>query len=277
MSNRMLQFTDNNAADALYERLETAYEAHQANLFDAYDSWTDEQMDTYALANGYDEWLPYKEFEASFGLYNLRQVYQAQIDAYNTNRANATCSPENGFLVGDIVLQTMLTPVGQMEISTEVVETAVSTPIVCPSKPCTPIYYCGGILSVVSDTVGNIIVEKKLRRRLRQTSNWFPAVLRAKAKGKVSVYKITGPTSRRPYSTKMSVRIYFDAYDTFASWNTPPCGNFLTSYDSGFNALRRRWQRHETKKWNDINFTIPACGFNGEYNLPAYGVFYHKM
>ncbi|MHB1177893.1 MAG: hypothetical protein ACYCZO_06120, partial [Daejeonella sp.] len=277
-SNGMLQFTDNNAADAIYSRLEAAYEAHQVSLFDAYDSLTDEQMDAHALSQGYDEWLPFKEFEAYFGLSSLRQAYQAQVDAYNANTNSAICNPRTAFVVDDEVFQTMLTSGGQLGINGTVLTKAVSKPLICSTKTCIPRTGCyDDNDSVVDDTVGNIIVEKIIRLRERQTSNWFPAVIRAKAKAKVIIHKITGASSRRPYSTKMSVRLYGEAFDGISEYITNSCGSSIGGYDTGFNALRRRFQRRENNKWNNIRVLIPDCGIFAEYNLPTYGMFYHRM
>lgn len=276
VSSGMLVFDDANSAEVIYNRLETAYEDHQATLFDSYDNLTDEQMDAIVIAQGYDEWLPLKEFEAYFGLSSLRQSYQSQVDAYNADGTSAICNPRNTFVVDDEIFQTMLTSGGQIQISGEGVETLdVSQPLVCQPDVCTSTIVCSDKRDKVrSDTVGDIIVEKIIRQRPRQTSNWFPAVIRAKAKGKVIIFKITGATSRRPYSTKMSVRIYGQAYDGNPTYNTPPCGVSIGAYDTGFNSLRRRWQRKETHRWNDTIVWLPSCGLYAQYNLPTYGIFY---
>jgi hypothetical protein len=276
MSSGMLQFTDNNAADGIYNRLEAAYETHQATLFDAYDSWTDEQMDAHALSQGYDEWLPYKEFEAYFGLSSLRQAYQAQVDAYNANTTSAICNPRTAFVVDDEVSQTMLTSGGQLGINGTVLSKPVSKPLVCSTKTCTPRIGCTDDNdSVVDDTLGNIIVEKIIRLRERQNSNWFPSLIRVK--GKVIIHKITGASSRRPYSTKISVRVYGEAFDGTNEYFSTNCGSSIGGYDTGFNALRRRFHRRENKKWDDIQVFMKDCGIFAEYNLPTYGMFYHRM
>lgn len=271
----MLVFDDANSAEAIYNRLETAYEDHQAALFDSYDNLTDEQMDAIVIAQGYDEWLPLKEFEAYFGLSTLRQSYQSQVDAYNANSTSAICNPKNTFVIDDEIFQTMLNTAGQIQIGGDGTETLdVSQPLVCEPDVCTSTGCSARRDKVRSDTVGNIIVEKIIRQRPRHTSNLFPAVIRAKAKGKVIIFKITGATSRRPYSTKMSVRIYGQAYDGNATYNTPPCGVSIGAYDTGFNSLRRRWQRKETHRWNNTKVLLPACGLYAQYNLPTYGIFY---
>ena len=275
LSGGMLVFDDANSAEVIYNRLETAYEDHQAALFDSYDYLTDEQMDAIVIAQGYDEWLPLKEFEAYFGLSTLRQSYQSQVDAYNANSTSAICNPRNTFVIDDEIFQTMLNTAGQIQIGGDGTETLdISQPLVCEPDVCTSTGCSAKRDKVRSDTVGNIIVEKIIRQRPRHTSNLFPAVIRAKAKGKVIIFKITGATSRRPYSTKMSVRIYGQAYDGNPTYNTPTCGVSIGAYDTGFNSLRRRWQRKETHRWNNTKVWLPACGLYAQYNLPTYGTFY---
>ena len=280
VSSGMLVFDDANAAENIYNRLDAAYEAHQATLFDSFDYLTDEQMDNYALSQGYDEWLPMKEFEAYFGLSSLRQSYQSQADAYNANGSSATCSnPRITFKIDDEIFQTMLTTQGQMQIGEGVQTLDVSNPLVCTPEVCTAYSGCDNEGDKVRmDTVGDIIVEKIIRQRFRYTSNIFPAVIRAKAKGKVMIFKITGPTSRRPYSTKMKVRIYGTAYDGVSNpVLNQPCGVSLGAWDTGFNSYRRRWQRKENHRWNNTTVFIPICGLYAQYDLNNYGIFYMNM
>lgn len=60
----VLQFIDQAAFDALYARINAAYENHQANFFNSNNSFSDNDIDALIISTGFDEHQPMEEFEA---------------------------------------------------------------------------------------------------------------------------------------------------------------------------------------------------------------------
>lgn len=128
----VLEFTDQTAYDNLQLRLKQAYEDHQSNFFDSWGHLTDDQMNDYAEAQGFDEFLPFKEFEAYWGFSSLRTLIQDDVATWMAvTHTDMTGYPEDNYFIADESQQTILNTSGQVKIG----GATWQLPVLMPSPP----------------------------------------------------------------------------------------------------------------------------------------------
>ena len=117
MNSGILSFTNLAAYKALEARLESAYEAHQTFL-DQYGSMSDDDADAAAITAGFDEFLPFKEFEAHFfGRTSLRAQIQREVDYwYTQTHTDLSGFPADNYIPYTYEEQTLMTSGGQIEV-----------------------------------------------------------------------------------------------------------------------------------------------------------------
>jgi|GEM_PF-6841172 len=117
ISNGILTFADYAVFDALQERIKNAYEVHQT-VIDQWDSLTDDQADAAAITAGFDQFLPYKEFESYFGFSSLRAKIQSEVDYWLTQpHDNMDDFPEDNYFPYTAAKQTLMTAGGQIDFT----------------------------------------------------------------------------------------------------------------------------------------------------------------
>ena len=112
----VLTFTNQAAFDALVIRLENAYENHQT-FIDNYDNLSDDATDAALISAGFDEFLPYKRFEAHFGISSLRaQIQSENAYWYTQSHSDMSTFPDNDYFPYSYEEQTLMTAGGTIEI-----------------------------------------------------------------------------------------------------------------------------------------------------------------
>jgi hypothetical protein len=264
LSNGMLVFTNESALDNLYTRLDNAYEVHQANFIDSYDNLTDDQMNAYAEQQGFDEFLPMREFEAYWGFSSMRQYGETLINAYNGN-SDLT---EPLYDILDEIEQTLYNQSGQLTIQgiegPEIITLSVPPPFTLEYNNCYPtIPVCfTQEYDRDTDTIGNKQARKIVTTMAKKGSN-TAFMLRSTAKGKVIFYKTIAPKIRIRWMTKMTARIYGNAY-------APNCVTLLDAFDIGPTHSKRRYRRKARKDWPDDTILFRWCQVTGAWNIPSF-------
>lgn len=112
----ILSFTNQAAYDALTTRLKDAYDTHQTFL-DQYDTMTGDAADAAAISAGFNQFLPYEEFEAHFRLSSLRAKIQGEVDYwFSQPHTDMSDFPEDAYFPYTYEKQTLITSGGQVEI-----------------------------------------------------------------------------------------------------------------------------------------------------------------
>lgn len=112
----ILSFTNASAYNATITRLKDAYETHQNHL-DTYNSMSTDAADAQATADGFDEFLPFKRFEAHFGLSSLRAKIRGEVEYWQTQSNEfGTGYPEDNYIPYSYEQQTLMTTAGQIEV-----------------------------------------------------------------------------------------------------------------------------------------------------------------
>lgn len=112
----ILSFTNVSAYTATITRLKDAYETHQNHL-DTYNSMSTDAADAQATADGFDEFLPFKRFEAHFGVSSLRAKIRGEVEYWQTQSNEfGTGYPEDNYIPYSYEQQTLMTIAGQIEV-----------------------------------------------------------------------------------------------------------------------------------------------------------------
>jgi len=115
----ILAFTNQAAYDAMEDRLKTAEENHLSWL-NQFDSYTDDAAETAATNAGFDDNLPFKEFEAHFGLSSLRAKIQGEVDYWlSQQHSDFTGFPLDNYFPYSTAEQTLINNESQVEIGGE--------------------------------------------------------------------------------------------------------------------------------------------------------------
>jgi hypothetical protein len=138
VSGGLLSFTNSAAYNALKTRLRNAYGSHQT-LLDAYNLMSNDDAEIQAIADGFDEFLPFKEFEAYFGFSSLRAKIRGEVEYWQTQSNEfGTGYPEDNYIPYSYEQQTLMTIAGQIEVG-GVGEGPMSLPLTAgrksPSNP----------------------------------------------------------------------------------------------------------------------------------------------
>jgi hypothetical protein len=136
----LLEFTDAASLENLINRLENAYEVHSSNFIDPLDYLSDDAITNYAQAVGFDEFLPFKEFEAFFGLYSLRQRIESEEIAWlNTaDPWSASVYPDDNYAIEDDAERSVNNQFGQLRVSGVLIEpiSYIEGPTIEVEYPC---------------------------------------------------------------------------------------------------------------------------------------------
>jgi len=140
----MLEFTDETAFNNLLNRLEQAYEDHQSNFVDSYNHLTDDQINNLAQAQGFDEFLPLKEFENYFGLQSYRQLIENQENQWlQNNILDLNTDPDGNSPIVEDVLRTLVNQNGDFQVASNSNSRTVSNTINLLNPPFgQPFQYC---------------------------------------------------------------------------------------------------------------------------------------
>jgi len=243
----MLEFTDQTSYDNLQTRLTQAYEDHQSKFFDPWNNLTDDQMNDYAEAQGFDEFLPFKEFEAYWGFSSLRNLIQNDVANWMAvSHTDMTGYPEDNYFIADEPQQTILNTSGQVKVA----GAALQLPVLMPAPP-NP----GELSCIYEDRKrgeDNYESNRILKKRIIidgedcVQSATCPLPPDISFKGKALTFKKSGLFKK--FATKMRVRLYGKAYNNIC--------NFLKDYDTAFNNpdLRRRYRMVVENPFLNTNF-----------------------
>lgn len=115
ISSGIMTFTDQTAYRNLKARLTSAYDNHQTHL-DAYDTMSDAAANAQAITDGFDEFLPYEEFEAHFGFSSLRAQIRSEVLYWQTIDNEYVTYPEDNYPPFEYAQQALMNTQGQIEI-----------------------------------------------------------------------------------------------------------------------------------------------------------------
>lgn len=116
ISGGILSLTDVSAYDALKTRLKTAYDNHQTHL-DSYSSMSSDNAEAQAISDGFDEFLPFKRFEAHFGLSSLRAKIRGEVVYWQSqSNEDGTGYPEDSYVPYSYEQQTLMNASGQIQV-----------------------------------------------------------------------------------------------------------------------------------------------------------------
>jgi hypothetical protein len=116
ISNGILSFTNQAAYDGTKDRLKNAEELHLEWL-NQFDSYTDDAADAAAENAGFDDNLPFKEFEAYFGHSSIRAKIQDEVDYWlSQTHTDFTGFPEDNYFPYSAAEQTLINNQSQVEI-----------------------------------------------------------------------------------------------------------------------------------------------------------------
>ena len=116
INNGILSFTNQATYDALVTRLEDAYETHQTYI-DQFNHLSDDATDAALISAGFNQFLPYQQFEAHFGLSSLRAQIQAEVDYWYTQpHTDMSDYPEDNYIDYSNEERTLMTTQTQLQI-----------------------------------------------------------------------------------------------------------------------------------------------------------------
>jgi hypothetical protein len=242
ISSGVLMFSSQSVYDDLIVRLEDAYDAHSSNFYDQYDAFSDAYVYTQEVNQGFDDLLPYKEFEAHFGFSSLRAKVQTEIDTWAVNPDGTY--PEDNYSINDESELALLNISGYVNINGSTINQLTAPGSIPGSSGCimraddsdwvTPnsgIPYIRAYLSIKGTT--------KARAKI---VNWIVQA---------------GSNSHTRYATKMKCRIYGTRFD-----NSCVAG---TTYDSGFHSSLKRKKRRSIKTNIGGGYQFQHYYFTGEF------------
>lgn len=270
ISSGILEFTNQTALDNVIERLEQAFEDHQRNFFDPMDHLTDEQMNDYADSQGFDEFLPLKEFETYFNLSSLRQKIETEELTWlaQNNPFGNGVNPDENYTIDDEVEQTVYNQYSQVKVNGFLIEPSSAVYEYEEfTKSCDPNsnnYRCTQKDKNV-DTV-DIASDKRIIRKITikkgATESGGGHVFAAYVKGKARRYQQKSNGNWKKYATKLSVRIHGDVYSS--GYGGAACATFKETF-SKLAPFKRGYRRNEKKKWHEYTYAY-YCGIHAEIN-----------
>lgn len=265
LSSGMLSFTNKAAYNAMSARLEAAYEAHQAAFIDTYDYLSDDDMDALAISAGFDQFLPYKEFEAHFfGLTTLREQIQGDVDYWlSQTHSDMSDFPADDYFPYSYEEQTLMTSEGNLYIG-GFGEGTTTLPIISgytyPSSP--------GALSCMfqakkkgEDSYGSSrTVKKKVL-----VSSWMDEATKFVANSQTFKRSVIGKYT--PSLQRQKARVYGNYYD--------PICDYLGTFDSGptNSSNKRRYSQRAVELKNADHLASKSGEFSMDVIISSVGTF----
>jgi len=264
MVSGVMSFTDTTALMVIEARIAAAMESHLSNFADPLNYMSEDDYNTYAENAGFDEFLPMREFEASFGHYSLRQKIESEEIAWLNSSSDpwlVSTNPDDRYDIEDEYDRVFRNQYSQVKISGVLFE-----PISVIEGPSTPIPCSGGNNSMKVLSAGACYDDEK-------NANWIDLsdgrrihykvkkekgagesagsnVIRSFFKGKLRCYKKKGSlfSKRR---TQMMVRIQGTAY----IWDQyqQACGALHHTFDEN-RPLKRSWHRDKEKTYRRYTY-----------------------
>lgn len=262
LSGGMLSFTNLAAYNALSTRLKDAYESHQTFL-DQYDNLSDDAADAAAISAGFNQFLPYEEFEAHFlGRTSLRAQIQGEVDYWlSQTHTDMSDFPADNYFPYSYEDQTLMTSEGNLYLGGE---WTVNLPTISGyTYPASP-----GALSCMfqakkkgEDTYGSSrTVKKKVL-----ISSWTNDA--TKFVGNSQTFKKSFIGKYTPSLQRQQARVYGNYYD-------PSCV-YLGTFDSGpTNTLLRRRYSQRAVELKNVNHLASKSGeFSMDVVISSVGTF----
>lgn len=114
LSGGVMNFTNISAYNTILTRLKTAYANHQTHI-DLYDSWSNDNANAQLISDGFEEFLPFEEFEAHFGFSSLRASIESEVQYWLTqSHYDASDYPEVNYLPYPYANLTLMNTSGQV-------------------------------------------------------------------------------------------------------------------------------------------------------------------
>lgn len=272
IDNGMLSFDSNQDLQNLLIQLENDYEAHNGNFFDTRDYMTDDEINDYSDAIGFDEFKPLRDFENYFGFASLRQTIEAQTISWmdQTVEASACYNPANTTTIDDETEQSVYNQNGQIKIAgiTYTIEITANNP--CPGNSrCIPngssSCFDSGRRAVEEEFDSNKIAYKIIKLDghgwpLASDQSLFAH--KPRVKGKVITFKLKNNGGKRRFAMKISARVFGNAYDQGSDFNC----NFRESFDTDHNPVRRRYRRKNKQKFESFTYS-KYCEMTAEFKI----------
>lgn len=254
----VLEFTDVTALDNIITRLENAYEDHSSNFIDPLDYMSDDAITDYAQSVGFDEFLPFKEFEAFFGLYSLRQLIESEEIAW-LNTADpwaASVYPDDKYAIEDDAERTINNQYGQVKVGGILFQPGSLIEFPDEEGPCSSeVLWCARKRTIrgTQDLPNNKKIHWKLTKKGAETESGGGVVFDSYFKGKIRRFRNSNGSWTKQM-TRMSVQII----GTVRAWNGyNHCDLVYDTFDKT-KSYKRRYMRDAKISWNQSTY-IRSC------------------
>jgi hypothetical protein len=254
----VLEFTDVTALDNIMTRLENAYEDHSSNFIDPLDYMSDDAITDYAQSVGFDEFLPFKEFEAFFGLYSLRQLIESEEIAW-LNTADpwaASVYPDDKYAIEDDAERTINNQYGQVKVGGTLFQPVSLIEYPNEEGPCSSEFFWCERKRTIRDTQdlpNNKKIHWKVTKKGAGTESGGGVVFDSYFKGKIRRFR-----NSNGFWTKQMSRMSVQIIGTVRAWNGyTHCDLVYDTFDKT-KPYKRKYMRDAKVSWNQSTY-IRSC------------------